>query len=362
MQTTGMTNSSAEVPAPQRLVDGDGEVQFGVFSGPVEEINGADYLLTDPFDRPVSWLRRYFAYNQFQFIGALSPALVLGCAIVNIRYVGTAFVYLFEPSTRRFRHFSFRTPLALGTRFEPTPERGVVSFRAGRNRFKMTADPVARTRTLEVEVPGRVEIFATLHEGAPGQTSGLGGAEPMRVCTRTGPTGWVFTRKSAGLPIEGRVRWEGGTVALADIGACGNCDWSAGYMRRETFWYWGCLSGQLADGRRVGLNAVCGVNESGFTENCFWLDGRRHKLDTVHFEYDRRALHDRPWRLRSYDGRMDLEFVAEGRHREALNAWLLASNFTQLFGRYRGTLTTEHGERVTLDGVYGYLERHFARW
>ncbi|MCA9716267.1 MAG: DUF2804 domain-containing protein [Myxococcales bacterium] len=354
MTIPGVMGKSPEARPPRRLIDDAGDARYGVFSGPVEEINGADFQLTDPFDRPVSWLRRYFSYNQFQFIGALSPALVLGCAIVDIRYVGTAFVYLFEPSTRRVRHFTFRTPLALGARFAKTPERGVVSFRAGRNRFTMTADPEARTRALRVELPDRVEIDLRLHEDAP--------SEPMRVCTRTGPTGWVYTRKAAGLPVTGRVRWEGGEVDLAAVDACGGSDWSAGYMRRETFWLWGCLSGRLADGRRVGLNAVCGVNESGVTENCFWLDGRRHKLDTVQFEFDRRALGSRPWRLRSYDGRLDLEFVAEGSHREALNAWLLASNFTQLFGRYRGALTTETGERVALEGVYGYLERHFARW
>ena len=132
-------------------------------------------------------------------------------------------------------------------------------------------------------------------------------------------------------------------------------------MRRETFWLWGCLAGHLADGRRVGINTVCGVNESGFTENCFWVDGRRHKLDTVHFEFDRRDL-ERPWRLRSYDGRLQLEFTAEGRHRENVNAWLLASNFTHLFGRFHGVLITEDGERLELDGIYGFVERHFARW
>jgi hypothetical protein len=339
--------------APRRLVDEAGEVHYGLFSGPVELVNGGDYRLTDPFDRPVSSLRRYFAYNQFQFFGVLSDGLVLGSAIVDIRYVGSAFIYLYEPSTRRFRHLSLRTPLALGTRFQRTPERGEVTFRAGRNRFTMRADAATRTRTLTIELPGP-EIFvdAVLDES---------GATPMFVCTRTGPTGWVYTRKLSGVAVTGVVRWARQEFDLGALAACGSSDWSAGYMRRETYWLWGCLAGHLKDGRRVGVNAVCGVNESGFTENCFWLDGVRHKIDTVHFAYERGRIED-PWRLRSFDGRLDLEFVAEGHHRESLNAWLVASNFTQLFGRFHGTLVTEDGERVAVDGIYGFLERHFARW
>ena len=145
------------------------------------------------------------------------------------------------------------------------------------------------------------------------------------MCTRTGATGWVYTRKAAGLAVTGSVTWDGRRFDLAALAACGSSDWSAGYMRRETFWHWGCLAGQLADGRRVGLNAVCGVNESGFTENCFWLAGHQHKLATVHFSYDRRALARSPagpWRLRSPDGRLELDFIPEGRHGERLNAWV----------------------------------------
>jgi hypothetical protein len=39
----------------------------------------------------------------------------------------------------------------------------------------------------------------------------------------------------------------------------------------------------------------------------------------------------RPWRVRSFDGRVQLEFQPEGRHVERLNVWVLATNFHQLF-------------------------------
>ena len=132
-------------------------------------------------------------------------------------------------------------------------------------------------------------------------------------------------------------------------------------MRRETFWNWGCLAGRAADGRVVGMNVSCGVNETSFTENCFWVDGGLHKIDTVHFDYDRGDL-EKPWRLASYDGRMRLEFRPEGRHAEKVNAGLLATNFVQLFGRYQGWFEIAPGERIAVDGLMGYAERHYAKW
>ena len=72
--------------------------------------------------------------------------------------------------------------------------------------------------------------------------------QPMCICTPAGPTGWVYARKTAGHAVSGTLRWDGRSLDLAAIGARGHHDWSAGYMRRETFWNWGCLAG-VVDGR-----------------------------------------------------------------------------------------------------------------
>src|SRR5262249_61243473 len=92
-------------------------------------------------------------------------------------------------------------------------------------------------------------------------------------------------------------------------------------------------------------------------ENCVWLDGRLHKLDTVHFDYDRRDVL-RPWRLTSFDGRLALEFQPESRHAERVNAGIVATDFHQLVGRYRGRLDTAAGEGVTIGGLPGYAGQH----
>jgi hypothetical protein len=228
-----------------------------------------------------------------------------------------------------------------------------MTLAAGAARFAMTAEAAPRARRLVVDA-GPISIDARFDEERPPM-------EPLRICTRAGATGWVYARKTAGLGMSGRVRCAGTEYDLGTLDMYGHHDWSAGFMRRETFWNWGCLAGRTADGRIAGLNVSCGVNETSFTENCFWLDGRLHKVDTVAFEYDQRNLL-RPWRLRSADGRVDLAFAPEDMHVERVNALVLASNFHQLIGRFTGTLTTEKGERVEVRELLGFCEDHYAKW
>jgi len=337
-----------------RLIDPGGEVRLGIFAEPIHEVNYRDYALLSPLDRPRGRLARHFAFNQFQFLGGLSEKLVFGCAIADLKIAATAFLYFYEPTTKRFANFSFMTPLALGCRFDQRPEDGAVTFSRGANTVAMTATAAPQQRRLRVSLANGVRIDATFDEDRPRIV-------PMAICTGAGAAGWVFARKSAGARVSGTVEWEGRRIDLDDLAMLGHNDWSAGYMRRETFWNWGCLAGRLPDGRVVGMNISCGVNETSYTENCFWLDGALESVGIAAFEYDRRDLM-KPWKLRTGDGRADLVFTPEGRHAEKVNALVLASNFNQLFGRYHGRLVTAGGETLRLDGQLGYMERHYAKW
>lgn len=334
-----------------RLINRQGDARFGVFREPVSEVNFRDYDLRTPMDRRLGPLARRLRFNQFQFLGGLSESLVFGCAIVDIGVVGQAFLYFYEPLTRRFAQFSFRSPLGIGTHFDQRPEDGSATFRSGANHFAMTATGQPRQRQLWVRLEQGVEVDAVFDEER---------IQPMWISTPAG-AGFVFARKTAGAPVSGTIQWEGRRLDLAEMSVLGHNDWTAGYMRRETFWNWGCLAGRLGDERIVGLNVSCGVNETGHSENCFWIDGALDRLGAVSFDYDRHDLM-KSWRLRDSDGRLDLEFTPEGSHSEKINALVVASNFHQLFGRYNGTLTGSGGEKFELRGLFGYAEKHYAKW
>ena len=333
----------------ERLITADGDVRLGVFASPIDEVNHRDFDLRTPMGRPASALQRRMGFNQFEFLGAMCDDVVFGVAIADVKYAGTGFAYVHEPATRRRTERSVTRPLAAGFDFVQTPEAGVSTLQTRALRVEMHATD--RGRHLVAQARG-IEVDAHFLEG---------GMEPMRICTRAGATGFVYARKTAGHRVEGRLTWEGREYDLGAVGALGHHDWSAGYMRRETFWNWACLAGRTADGRVLGLNASCGVNETSFLESCFWVDGALHRLPPVHFVYDRRDLHQ-PWRVHDEAGRIDLRFVPEGAHAERINAGMVASNFTQLFGRYTGHLRTESGEDHAIEGLPGYAEWHFARW
>jgi hypothetical protein len=182
----------------------------------------------------------------------------------------------------------------------------------------------------------------------------------MSLCTRTGVNGWVYANKVAGRTVTGTLEQEGNRQDLAGLDAFGHHDFSAGYMRRETFWNWACLSARVGK-TRVGLNLSCGVNETTFSENCLWVDDQMIPTGGVIFEYNRDDLMQ-PWTLRSQCGQVMLRFTPNGNHRERMNLGLFASNFNQLFGRFDGELRLKDGRSLTIDGQYGFVEEQYAKW
>ncbi|HPC46840.1 MAG TPA: DUF2804 domain-containing protein, partial [Deltaproteobacteria bacterium] len=161
--------------------------------------------------------------------------------------------------------------------------------------------------------------------------------------------------------LEGTVSVGGVSHNMASPSCLALVDWTCGYMRRETCWNWASTASQLPDGRLLGFNLSCGVNETSFTENAFWIDGTMTKVDTVNFIYEPDDL-TKPWRVVSSDGRVDLSFRPETHRGEKISAFLIASRFTQLVGTFDGTLRTSDGTTVTVTGCPGFAEDHYARW
>ena len=134
-------------------------------------------------------------------------------------------------------------------------------------------------------------------------------------------------------------------------------------MRRETFWNWACFSGQLnnTSKQKIGLNVSWGVNETGFSENCFWVDETLHVLPQVQFKFDRDDDHSN-WRITSENDQLDLSFKPEGMHKEHLNAGIMATNFKQIFGRFKGYIKDQDGTRYEIEDLYGFVEDQYSKW
>ncbi|KPH93694.1 hypothetical protein AMS58_15825 [Pseudoalteromonas porphyrae] len=341
--------------AKKELINQHGQAHFGIFPDGVDNINYMDFDLRSAMGKPSNTLFKKLRFNQFQFISFTSGQLIIGLAIVDLKIASNCFVYIYDPNTQEFDEYSFINLFSLNTCIDPTPNTGQATFQKGRNSvvIQTTNDP--RIRNVKVDLKSGLKINANIDESA--------NYNSLAVCVRAGFTGFHFTQKSAALPCDGTVKWRGRLFDLQTHNSLASVDWSAGYMRRETFWNWGSLACILTDGRRLGLNLSAGVIETGFTENALWLDGTLYKIDMVDFQFERygNAKATSKWRLRSNDGIINLTFEPAGKRQDKTNLLIIASNFTQHFGRYYGEIILPD-EVITLNGEWGFTEDHYAKW
>jgi hypothetical protein len=336
-----------------QLIQANGQPHYGIFKSAPKQINYRDFDFRSPMGRPLGALAKWRRFHQFQYFGLISDQLIGGCALANLSLAGIGFVYLFHPASGRMIERQFKLPLGMGTQFSQNPDDGVCELRQGANLLRLSNCAATQQKHLRVELDDGTRIEANFSEAEPA-------FQPMHLCTPTAVNGWVYAQKVAGVRCQGSVHSTLGDFDLQAIEAFAHHDWSAGYMRPETHWNWACLSGQ-AGAQRVGLNLSCGVNETSFTENCYWLDGELIKVDSVRFDFDRQQPLQ-PWSIASADGQVELRFASAGLHEERMNLGIMASNFKQIFGRFTGVLRPHARPPVPIDNLWGFVEDQYVKW
>ena len=338
------------------VIDETGRVVRGFFDQPVGPIEHMKARLKSPLGELLPLEARDQAFRHFQFMGAVSSRYALGCALSYSPLIKGAFLYLYDMSAR---DFILETRLSVrndADRYDLShdPDDGTSFFVAGDARIEMTADKAHGTKTLRATLADGVSIDLTFADAAPDFS-------PMRVCTQTGATGWTYAQKVAGVPAIGTISGPFGSLNLVEMGACAHHDYTSGFLRPETYWNWACFSARDEAGRLLGLNVSNGVNESGFTENCFWVDGRLVKTDLVLIQFDDEDL-DKPWLIKSGDGAVDLTFTPVGGYHAVGDAGIVASNFHQMFGHFDGVLQDSTLGRLPIKGLGGFAETQYLRW
>jgi hypothetical protein len=75
------------------LINAKGQPRYGWLRESVERINYRNFDLRSVMDRKRSRIARYWVFNQFQFVGLTGPDWVAGLAVVDLRWLATAFAY-----------------------------------------------------------------------------------------------------------------------------------------------------------------------------------------------------------------------------------------------------------------------------
>ncbi|WP_213998451.1 DUF2804 domain-containing protein [Arsukibacterium sp.] len=345
--TASVQAKNSPQPAPFRLIQADGMPQFGVFNQPVTDLGLADFVYRTPMDQLASRLARWADYKQFQFVSVSHPDWILAAAIADIRYLCSGFAYFYQRNTATLTEFKLLQPFARCSQMSHSPVAGVASITSGKKQISI--EPCGFNWRLALQSK-QLNADLLLSPGNP--------IEPLALCLPTGYNGWTYTQKHNTLQVTGDIIFAQQPVAVT--GALGGYDFSAGYMRRETSWRWGSLSG-YSGSNKIGFNLAAGVNETGATENCCWLNDKRYLLPAVQFSFNRQ-IPDAPWQIFSHCGAVNLQFIPAAKRQERLNLGLLASNFRQYCGSWHGTISLGDGQQITCDGQQGLAEDHFARW
>ncbi|HEX6601223.1 MAG TPA: DUF2804 family protein [Solirubrobacterales bacterium] len=173
----------------------------------------------------------------------------------------------------------------------------------------------------------------------------LGEVTPIEATCPSGKS-WAWTRKRAGMPVEGTVEVPGRRWQVSGRGVD---DESAGFHQRQTSWRWSAGVGEAADGRALAWNLVEGINDPPEgSERAIWVDGEPAEPPPVRF----RGMEgiDLPEGER-------LEFTSESAHAHDENYLLIKSRYRHRFGSFGGSLGG-----VELAGGLGVMEEHDATW
>lgn len=295
--------------------------------------------------------------KEWDFYGITAPDWYLGTAVSHAGYTGVVFVYFLDFRQQTAADGLAVTPFGRGCRLPRSSETGDVFFRSRGVQVSYRHAPGRRLldmswAKLTTGEPLRVEV--TLR-----QPDDL---ESIVMATPIGRKGFYHNEKIAGLEVEGELRLGPRTIAVKPGGAWGTMDWGRGVWAYRTFWNWASAAGVLPDGRRLGLNLGCGFGDlSAATENCFFLNGRLHKLGWVDIAYNP-GDYRRPWRFTDDAGRLDLTLEPFYDRPNHFELGVIGTHSHQMLGRYSGTLIADDGEIIAVRDLFGWAEENRARW
>ncbi len=310
----------------------------------------------------------FLRHKRWMYTFAANQELIVTCAIVDAGPTGTTFITVADRRTGQL--------LADISRPGGTRPMVLVNDRPGeghRSRYRMPGSDVSM-HTDDGVLYVRAKVGSPVGLPAIGKPAveldlafDITTSPALTVISDldTEPPLVSTTGKNAALPVTGRVvvRQAGILHAFDFSDAIGGFDYTSGHLPRHTQWRWAFLTGRLADAGPVALNLS--ADFSGLVhrahENSVWFDGQLHAIDPdASIDFDA-ADPEKPWQIRTADGKIDLVFNPLGVHRESLNLRLLRSKFLQPVGEYTGTIKL-NGRTLQIEALPGVAENQDILW
>ncbi len=309
-------------------------IDFGVYKGLPTNTNTLYWDNPKGFLSPRRWKRK-----AWFFVGAYSPNIIVGFAIVDAGYIGKAFCYVYFPKTGQFLDEGKDKPFAFA------------------NDFEANFDSPWQLGNYEIKTIGKQLIFTykgskfNLQLDCQQSHDGLSFICPSKGSNRP----FHFTYKNLLLPTAIVLEQKGKKQFFDNIFAA--IDYSKGYPPKRTYWNWASFVGQTKKGLAVGINLVHLFNDD--MENIVLFDKQYFLLGAVEFIYQT-VPRLSEWKVRSLDGSLELVLQPKGLREENINIKILQSKFVQFFGKITGKIKIKE-QWHSLEG-FGVMEEHKAVW
>jgi len=298
-----------------------------------------------------------FRIKRWDYYAVFTPQRFFSATIADLGYAGNIFVYTVDYESAELHEEGLVIPLGKGIQLPRNSDAGRSIFENKRARLTFDVRPDYRQITVDwPDFNSGKGIQAEIKLQFPPKH------ESMTIVIPIEKRRFYYNRKINCLPAAGILRYGDVHEEINPDTSLASLDWGRGVWAYNSFWIWASASGYLPDGRSVGLNLGDGFGDtSAASENCLVLQGRIHKLDQVTFDYDPQD-YNKPWKFKDNQGRLALDFVPFIERKAVTDLKLIYSEVHQMFGRYHGTVVTDSGEEITLNGLIGFAEEHHARW
>ncbi len=333
---------SALGPPPDRLVDEFGAVEaLGMWAGPIADVNLADAKVPGR-PGPLAKLR----LKRWQHIAVVHPDAALTLAIVHVGYLRLGWVQAIDRGTGQVFEHHFQSPW-LDVRLSRSLWDDRCSLHTSAGSIEIHNDLDHGRHGVAIDLAAR--------RGRPGVVASLdipATSTPLVVNLPVGRGRSMYSHKVVH-PVSGSFAFgehgydcdPGTTFAIFDV--------HKAHYPRNTWWNWATFVGRSGD-KVIGLNLTSNVvTDAAMHECALWVDGELELLSPARFDLPA----DGPWTMGTEDGRVELEFDAEGERREDIRAVVIESVFRQKFGTFNGHVGDLH-----IDEAWGLVEDHRSRW
>ncbi|MHB8781475.1 MAG: DUF2804 domain-containing protein [Candidatus Geothermincolia bacterium] len=342
---------------PPHMAEDGRVVAYGKFKDPFRDVNLTDVDFYDKGGKTPRFMRN-LRLKEWQHFGIIHPDYYLGFVAFDSKYMSPSFCFLYDRKQKKFsEHHRETGPWAVDV--APNLFDGLTTFKQKGYSIEMHSHLTHGRHDIKVRIDAKKKLPALTADITV--LEDLSRYQPLVNVSPIGPNRPFYTHKSA-CPAEGVVRFGDIEYRLEPDRDIALMDVQKTFYPYRSWWNWSTFGGRDESGRLIALNLCQNLitDDENHNENCLWVDGVMTPLSAARFEFDKKNMMG-PWRMRTTDGRIKLDFTPQGERADKINAFVLVSDFHQPFGLYRGTAVDEAGEEHRIDDYFGLAEYHYFR-